>query len=245
MNVDVKEDIMTKYEYIADILRDRIQKNVYPKDSLLPNQTEFVEEFNVSRVTIKKAINILVMEGLVYSRRGSGTRVLKNSIWDNKNFSAKEYEGLSAQLADENLKSQIIKFDVVFPDELVQEKLLINEHDPVYKIIRLRLVDEKPYVLEHTYMPTNYVPNLTPEILTKSIYDYIHKELKIFFAGAYRNIKADKSDIYDMEYLECAKQDPVLEVEQVVYMKDGQPIEYSRSRSKFDTRTYSILDVVD
>ena len=81
---------MTKYEQIADVLRDRIERNIYPKDSLLPNQTEFVEEFKVSRVTIKKAINILVMEGLVYSQRGLGTRVLKNSIWGNKNFSAKE-----------------------------------------------------------------------------------------------------------------------------------------------------------
>ncbi|MBO0486413.1 GntR family transcriptional regulator [Vagococcus fluvialis] len=236
---------MTKYEQIADVLRDRIERNIYPKDSLLPNQTEFVEEFKVSRVTIKKAINILVMEGLVYSQRGLGTRVLKNSIWGNKNFSAKEYDGLSAQLGENNLRSEVIKFDVVFPNELVQEKLLISAHDPVYKIIRLRLVDEKPYVLEHTYMPTSYVPNLTPDILTKSIYNYIHQKLKIVFAGAYRNIKADKSSSYDIKYLDCSEFDPVLEVEQVVYMKDGQPIEYSRSRSKFDTRTYSILDVIE
>ena len=67
---------VTKYETIVNVLRERIQNGIYPTDSLLPNQLELVDEFNVSRATIKKAINILAMEGLIYSQRGSGTRVL-------------------------------------------------------------------------------------------------------------------------------------------------------------------------
>ncbi|MCH0447070.1 UTRA domain-containing protein, partial [Enterococcus faecium] len=43
--------------------------------------------------------------------------------------------------------------------------------------------------------------------------------------------------------LNCAENDPVLEVQQVVYLKDGQPIEYSSSRNRFDVRNYSVLDV--
>lgn len=77
---------VTKYEKIANILRERIKNGEYPTDSHLPNQLEFVDEFNVSRVTIKKAINILAMEGLVYSQRGAGTRVLKSSIWGGENY---------------------------------------------------------------------------------------------------------------------------------------------------------------
>ncbi|MBP1042159.1 GntR family transcriptional regulator [Vagococcus sp. BWB3-3] len=236
---------MTKYEQIANILRDRIKDGRYPKDSLLPNQLQFVEEFKVSRVTIKKAINILAMEGLVYSQRGAGTRVLKSSIWGGQDFSAKEYDGLSQQMKNHDLASQIIVFEVEFPDELVKEKLLLDSHQPVYKIIRLRLLDDLPYVLEHTYMPTELVPSLTPTILKQSIYNYIHQELGISFAGAYRNLKADKADQLDIDYLNCQETDPILEVEQVIYLKDGQPIEYSRSRNRFDQRSYSILDVIE
>lgn len=236
---------VTKYEKIANILRDRIKDGLYPKDSLLPNQLKFVEEFNVSRVTIKKAINILAMEGLVYSQRGAGTRVLKSNIWGGQDFSAKEYDGLSQQMKNHDLTSQIIAFEVEFPDELVREKLLLDSHQPVYKIIRLRLLANEPYVLEHTYMPTELVPNLTPAILEKSIYDYIHQALGISFAGAYRNLKADKADQFDREHLNCLETDPILEVEQVIYLKDGQPIEYSRSRNRFDQRSYSILDVIE
>ena len=76
-----------------------------------------------------------------------------------------------------------------------------------------------------------------------SIYDHLHQELNVHFAGAYRAISADKSDEYDQQYLNCAENDPVLEVQQVVYLKDGQPIEYSSSRNRFDVRNYSVLDV--
>ncbi len=236
---------VTKYETIANVLRERIQNGIYPTDSLLPNQLELVDEFNVSRATIKKAINILAMEGLIYSQRGSGTRVLKSSIWGAENYSATEYDGLSKQMKNRNLTSQVIVFEVEFPDETIKKKLLLESHQPVYKIIRLRLLDGNPYVLEHTYMPTELVPNLTPTILEQSIYDYLHQELGIYFAGAYRNLKADKADHYDTDYLNCQVTDPILEVEQVIYLKNGQPIEYSRSRNRFDQRSYSILDVME
>lgn len=61
---------MPKYEEIANVLRERIKNQTYPTNSLLPNQIDLVTEFAASRATIKKAITILTMEGLVYSRRG-------------------------------------------------------------------------------------------------------------------------------------------------------------------------------
>ncbi len=50
-------------------------------------------------------------------------------------------------------------------------------------------------------------------------------------------------DDYDQKYLNCSVSDPVLQVEQAVYLENGRPIEYSRSRNRFDTKGYSLLDV--
>ncbi len=71
---------MPKYEEIANIIRQRIKQGRYPANTLLPNQTDLVQEFDASRMTIKKAITILTMEGLVLSRRGAGTKVLDHSF---------------------------------------------------------------------------------------------------------------------------------------------------------------------
>lgn len=236
---------MTKYQKIAKILRERIQSGDYPPQSLLPNQTDLVKEFGVSRVTIKKAIEILTMEGLVYSQRGFGTKVLDYKGWTPQDYPFLEYDGLTKQLNGKKIDSQVIDFNVQFPGSLLQDKLQLKEHQPVYQIIRLRKVDDSPYVLEHTFMPVQLVPNLTEKILQSSIYQYLHETLHLSFAGAYRTIRADKSDSFDQKYLNCEETDPILEVEQLVYLKNGQPIEYSKSRNRYDTRSYSILDVLD
>ncbi|MGX6961193.1 GntR family transcriptional regulator [Vagococcus xieshaowenii] len=234
---------MTKYEYIADVIRKRILSGEYPENTLIPNQIELVEEFNVSRMTIKKAINILMMEGLVYSQRGLGTTVLNNQLPERSATLATDYSGLTKGLEGKEIQSNVIKFDVTFPNELTQEKLKISSHHPVYEIIRLRIVDEEPYALEHTLMPVDLVPGLTKEIASHSIYSYL-EQIGIEFAGAHRNIHADKSNELDHQYLECAITDPVLEVEQVVYLKNSRPIEFSRSRNRYDKKSYTVLDVM-
>lgn len=236
---------MPKYIEIANILRERIENEIYAKGSLLPNQTDLVREFHVSRTTIKKAVSILIMEGLLFSKRGAGTTVLNHPFLGKETSAINEYAGLSYQMKRQNrpIESQVITFEVKFPDEKIQEKLMISEKDPVYEIMRLRILDEKPYVLEHSFMPVSLVPGLTLEILHHSVYDYLLQTLGHHFAGAYRTISAAKSDFFDQEYLRCKRDDPVLEVEQVIYLEDGRPIDYSTSHNRYDTRGYSILDV--
>lgn len=236
---------MPKYEEIADTLRQRIKQGIYPANSLLPNQVELVEEFDASRMTVKKAITILTMEGLVFARRGAGTKVLDHSFWSKSTAPADQYQGMSFDLADANqtLTSKIITFKVTFPSPEVKERLTLNAQQPVYEIIRLRIIDGVNSVLEHTYIPVSLAPGLTDEILEHSIYSYLKADLHLTFAGAFRNIQADKADKYDQKYLDCAPTDPVLEVEQVVYLDSGQPIEYSRSRNRYDRRGYTYLDV--
>ncbi|MCC3169044.1 GntR family transcriptional regulator [Streptococcus sanguinis] len=236
-----------KYEEIADILRDRIAKGVYPVDSLLPTQSELAAEFGASRMTVKKAVEILIIEGLIYSKQGNGTKVLNSSFWNKKDSRVRlnNFNGLSKDLEGDSrvLTSQVIEFSVEFPNEEIAERLQIETNTPVYKIIRLRLLDQLPYVLEHTYMPCDLVPSLDEKVLLASVYDYLLHNLNLKFAGSYRNITADRPDDYDQEYLNCSASDPVLQVEQVVYLENGRPIEYSRSRNRFDTKGYSLLDV--
>lgn len=238
---------MAKYEEIASVLRDRIADGVYGEDSMLPTQAELAKEFGASRMTVKKAIEILIIEGLIYSKQGIGTKVLISSFWNKRDSKVRlnNFNGLSSDLADDSRKitSQVIEFSVEFPSKEIAECLQVEESSPVYKIIRLRLLDGSPYVIEHTYMPCDLVPSLDEKVLLASVYDYLLHKLNLKFAGAYRNITAERPDNYDQQYLNCSASDPVLQVEQVVYLGNGRPIEYSRIRNRFDTKGYSLLDV--
>jgi GntR family transcriptional regulator len=234
---------LVKYETIANEIRKRILKGTYPIESLIPDQISLAEEFDVSRMTMKKALDILAMEGLIYRQRGSGTFVMKTALLNQQDSAVNEYEGLTKQLSGQEVTSKVVQFNVEFPSEEMMNHLMIEKNQPVYNLIRLRLVNGKPYVLEHTYMPTDLAAGLTEEILEQSIYRYIHEKLDLHFGGAFRKIHADKSSKYDQEYLDCKVDDPVLEVEQVVYLKDGRPFEYSKSRHRYDTRSYTISDI--
>lgn len=234
---------MIKYEMIANKIRERIQKGDYAEDTLIPDQVTLSKEFGVSRMTVKKAMDILAMEGLIFRKRGSGTYVKKNALLNSSDSNAMEYEGLTKQLSGYKVEGKAISFNVEFPDEKIREALQLKKNDPVYNIVRLRLVDGKPYVIEHTYFPTALVPGLTEEILNKSVYEFIHQNLGLSFGGAYRKIQAVKPSEYDKKYLACQESDPVLEVEQIVHLEDGTPFEYSRSRNRYDTRSYTIVDI--
>lgn len=235
---------MPKYEEIAHTLRNRIKSEAYPAGSLLPKQIDLVKEFSVSRMTVQKALEILTLEGLILSKKGVGTTVLPHPFLTKDTSVLSYYEGLSMEMkkAKRKLESQIIEFNVEFPDETIQEKLHLTAEDPVYKIIRLRILEDKPFILEHTYMPIQSVPNLKKEVIESSIYQYIKNDLGIKITGAYRTIRADRSSEYDQTYLNCSENDPVLEIRQIAYQQDGTPIEYSRSRNRFDVRDYSYLD---
>lgn len=236
---------MLKYVEIADIIRERIKNQTYPTGSLLPNQVDLVTEFNVSRMTIKKAINILIMEGLVLSKRGAGTKVLDPSFWGKDTSPVDQYQGLSYQMKQRGRKltSQIIRFQVSLPTDRAQKMLKLADGEEVYDIIRLRLLDEQPYILEHSFMPVKLVPGLKEAHLLASIYDYLLGDLGMRFSGVFRTIQADKSHELDQTYLECGIHDPILEVEQVVYLENGVPVDYSTSHNRYDVRAYSMLDL--
>ncbi|MGZ1186548.1 GntR family transcriptional regulator [Lactobacillus delbrueckii subsp. bulgaricus] len=97
----------------------------------------------------------------------------------------------------------------------------MRENDPVYEIIRLRLLNDEPLVIEHTYMPVSQVPALSKRILEGSIYSYLHKKLHIKFGGVFHRIKADLPDKYDRQYLGANESTPILEIEQIVWTIPG------------------------
>ncbi len=232
-----------KYLEVADELRKRIRQGIYDKQKPLPDQETFAQEFNVSRLTVKKAFDGLERQGLVFKQSGLGTFVAGDiPIKEKLDAPANAFIGLRKQLGKDAVKSQIIHFSVEFPNEQMQKNLEIKKTEPVYDILRLRLYNDKPLILEHTYMPVKLVPDLDESILHKSIYDYIHKNLNLKFGHAYRKIRATKPDKYDQKYLQAKKDDPILELEQIIWLTNGQPIEYSVSKNRYDTRDYVLQE---
>ncbi|WFA03627.1 GntR family transcriptional regulator [Bacillus sp. HSf4] len=235
---------MRKYEYISNEMRRRIQEECYPVDQPIPDELSLAKEFSCSRMTMKRALDILVSEGMLYRKRGHGTFIVKSSIQDLPvSVTDRENLGLTKLLANKQIESRIIQFDVEFPSPEVADRLSIEKSVPVYHIIRLRKVEGEPYVIEETYMPSNVIRELNEDVLHSSVYRHITETLKLTIAGSHRKIRADKPTELDRKYLECAADDPVLEVEQVAFLNTGEPFEYSFARHRYDKFVFSSVHI--
>lgn len=235
---------MTKYEKIAKDIRQDIMNGKYNNNKKLPLEKEMCEYYNVSRITIKKAVDQLVSEGLLVKRRGAGTFIKDLTPTDVKELSmSRQFTGFSEEYKDESVMSKVVKFEVINPTEEIADKLRIKVEDFVYHIIRVRYAKNEPYVVEYTYMPISLIPGIKNEILESSIYSYIEKSLKLKIKSAHRTIRAIVPNDIEQEYLKIDKDCPILEVEQIAFLDNGKAFEYSKSHHKGDTiefRTVSI-----
>ncbi|BDR57580.1 GntR family transcriptional regulator [Xylocopilactobacillus apicola] len=227
---------MPKYQDIEQELIRRIQKGIYKAGAPFPNQNQLAKEFNTTRMTVQKALSGLFKKDLIYTQQGAGTYVKVNArLASQLDASVDQYVGTTKLMgADHEVESQILKFEIRFPNEDEQEQLYISANEPIYDIQRVRIVDKMPSSIEYTNMPVSVIPGLSEEILKKSIYHYIENDLKKKIGAAYRIIGADHPQQFDIDYLKCKKNDPILKVRQVVFLQDGTPFEYSETRHRHD-----------
>lgn len=235
---------MLKYKDIADDIRSAIMSGKYNINEQLPLEKEMCSKYGVSRITIKKAVDELVNQGLVIKRRGSGTFVKGVDESSVQELSmAKQFSGFSESNKGKRVSSKVIKFEVINPTKEIAVKLQITTEDFVYHIIRARYSDDEPIVVEYTYMPINLIPGIKNDILMNSIYSYIEKELNLKIKSAHRIIRAILPNEIEQEYLKIDKNFPVLEVEQVGFLDNGQPFEYSYSHHRSDKAEFRSVSI--
>lgn len=234
---------MKKYEKVIHDIKKAIISGQYGKGTILPDQKQLAKKFSVSTITIKKALDSLANNGYILKKSGFGTVVIgPTTLITDKDAPANNFDGLTKQEGANRISSKIITFNLDFPSKMVQQNLNIDEEEPVYHIVRLRLLDGEPFILENTYMPVNLIPGLTQSVLEGSIYSYIQDKLHLNFAGISRKIQARSSNNLDEQYLNVSNNDAMLEVEQIVWLVNGTPIEYSTSRNASNRRSYYIFE---
>lgn len=165
-----------KYVTIANILRNKILSGEYPVKSKLPYEREMIAKFKASKMTIKKATDILVDEGMITKIKAKGTFV--NDFAEGSLDQMKQgnyFRGLTALYADITLTSHVLVFEVIPSDAFISDKLNLSINTAVYHIKRVRIKDEQPFVVEEIWMPASLIVNLKRVHVEHSIYEYIEQ----------------------------------------------------------------------
>lgn len=233
---------MNKYAKIRNDVRNKIISGKYKPGTLLPKESEMIMKYSASKLTIKKAMDELVNEGLIVKRRGSGTFVKGLSTEDIEKLKVvNQFQGSSAFFSDKVVESRILVFEVVKSEPEIMERLGLSEVSDLYHVVRTRLIDGEPYVIESTYMPVDLIKNLTFEICSGSIYEYIEDELGLTIGSAHRRIEARKGIDEELTELGGEFGDPIVLVSQVGYLSDGRTFEFSTNVHRYDKYAFETV----
>lgn len=233
---------MKKYEQIVEDIISKISSNVYPQGEQLPTENELCIEYNCSKITIKKALEILTHQGLLFRQRGNGTFVNKNAkFWQSfmkRNILGHERGNNHLHL----IETKVLKFEIVIAPRNISTLLGISDSEYTYHFIRVRLHDNKPSIVEESYVPISIIDGLSPLILEKSLFQYIEDNQTQKIDTIHKVMNVVEASEFISSTLEIPLSEPVVKFEEVNYLNSGIAFEHSIMYQNYrDFSFYSII----
>lgn len=151
------------YLQLADSLKKKIQDGSYAAGSLLPSERDLCDSYGVSRTTVRQTLQKLSQEGYVNSKQGKGTFVVRSQIRQELDFLYSFDEDM--RRLGKNPEAHIMDFVEMAADDALAGIFSLPKGDPIYRIMRLRLADGEPMLLETNYLPCVRFPGLRREAL--------------------------------------------------------------------------------
>lgn len=217
-----KEGII--YRQIAECLKEQISAGEWCPGNVLPSERQLSEIFDVSRVTIRKAIGYLVNVGVVERKHGSGTFVREDIQKPVFNQSLNKIISFTEMLKARGMepRSEWIERKTTVPSNDILMKLRLSPDTKVIKLFRRRYADDKVVAVEESYLPVDCVPR--PEEIGSSLYQYM-EEKGIPIAHALQNITAINADKPLAHYARVEPGTALLKVTRIGSLAHGRPIE--------------------
>jgi GntR family transcriptional regulator len=205
-----------RYRAIADELRGRIDRGELAAGALLPSESELSAAYDASRVTVRKALEILRDEGLVDSRQGFGWFVATEPIRQHLGRLGTIEEQLEAD--GRRSERRILDFGFVTAPPRVRAVLGV---DQVLRVARVNLADGEPFARVTVWCPEDLGASLSRAQVAERTFLEL---LPVRLGGAVQTIEAQAAAVEDAELLEIPAGSPVLVCERITSDEDGRPV---------------------
>ncbi|MBJ7550553.1 GntR family transcriptional regulator [Marinomonas ostreistagni] len=189
----------------------------------LPPERDLAKYLDVSRVTVRRAIDELVKEDVLTQRQGAGTFVSER-VEQPLNHLRSFTEVMMAR--GKEITSKWLDRSIGMPHEDECKALKLNSEDEVVRFYRLRYADGKPMALEMATIPSRYIVN--PFAMEGSLYDLLEKQ-GCRPVRAFQRLRAVSIDAQRANLMDIPELSAVLYIERTAVTQDGTPIEFTRS----------------
>lgn len=223
---------------VGDVLRRRITSGELPVGAPLPSEAQLCEEFGASRGTVRRALATLRGEGLIGGGRGRPPVVRERAA--RQPFSTFLSFSQWAELMGCTPGQRTLEVARRPASPAAQDALALDEGAHVVDVLRLRLLDGEPAMIERTSFVEpvgRLLFDFDPD--SGSIYAYLLGRGTDLYAGRHV-IDATAADTVDSELLGVAPGSPLLRERRHVTSRDGVPLEYSEDRYRPDLVTFTV-----
>src|SRR4030067_1156577 len=216
-------------EKILDILSERIKDRTYPPNSKLPSENSLCEEFNVSRITIRRAMDILVSRGNIYRMQGVGSFVSSISQIANPIVNPILFQDLIRNQGYEP-GIQFIYAQIVPLTSQLAEKLKINPDEEIVELQKVFTADGEPVIFCSNIIPkwvlkgTLFQQVLRQPSITEPIFDFLANECGEPLSFYISTLRLDEMSNCSIKLKDFSHNIPALVIDEVGYNNQEKPI---------------------
>ena len=234
-------DVIPKYYQLANILRQQIENGDFQPYDTIPSERQLEQRYNLSRPTIRQAIDLLSRQGYLYRVHGKGTFVSPPKLQKGM----LELTSFSEDMRKRGLKpgQRILEFGYVKPDSKIRQQLVIPDKEKkVLRIKRLRYGDEEPMGLQDSFLALDSAQTITREEIEEkgSIYVILQEKFGIYPTEADETLEVTLATHEEAELLNIQEGSPLLLNERTLWSQDRKAIEFVRILYRGDRYKYFI-----
>jgi GntR family transcriptional regulator len=221
------------YAQVENVIIDRISDGSLPPGTRLPSEDDLVQEYAVSRTTIRAAIQSLIQRGLVEIRRGKGTFVTQPKITQELTELTGFVEDMQA--LGRHAKAKVLDQQVVAANQVVARQLAIPQGTLVVRIQRVRLADAIPLSFDETYLPKQLGEKVMADNLeTEPIFSLLEQKYRTPLVEAEYRLEAVSADAAVATALCIEEGSPIFLIERTSYSIGHRPVDYEKLHYRGD-----------
>ena len=215
------------YIQLANVLRDKIERGEWQPDQKIPSENELNRMYGISRMTARQVLAQLVNEELLFRVQGKGTFVAHRKIGTR----SPAYMGIREQLEQLGYATttRVLSSDVVAADTKVAEHLKISPEDKVYRLRRVRMVENEPISLHTSFVPQKLAPRLAADdLVNRQLCVILEEEYDLRMSSVEESLESTLPSADEAKLLKIRRTTPLLLLRQEISDGRGQRFEYSR-----------------
>jgi len=232
---NIQRDTPIPYHYqLSELLRLEIESGRWRVGEQFPVEEDLCVHFSLSRTTVRKSLDALVNLGLLRREQGRGTFVAEPKMVEGL---VNRPIGFFDDMTERGFKvvTQVLELRKIPPPPVVARELQLGPDDPVIEMRRVRFIMDLPVVVVNSYVPYELCPSLLQADLTHTgLYQFLREQSGYRTYRGKSFVEAVGADEIEAQLLWVEVGTPLLMIESTVYLADGRPIDYNKSRHRGD-----------